>query len=105
MSLKPRNADRVAWAGSAMADFATATGLWEDLRTDPETALGDLLADLMHWCDACGATGRPAQVIDFEAALKRARAHYGNEANKHRGKVRKFSRIITPRTRNPAGTS
>jgi hypothetical protein len=98
MSLRPRNADRVAWAGSAMAAFAAAAGMREDLRIDPETAVGDLLADLMHWCDACGVIGLPAKAIDFEAALERARAHYGNEANKRRGKVGKSPRITTPPT-------
>jgi|GEM_PF-1729899 len=77
---KPRNTDRAAWGGLAMATLAAATGLAVDLRSDPETVLGDLLADLMHWCDACEASGHPARPVDFESALKRARAHYRDEA-------------------------
>ncbi len=44
----PRNTDRAQWAASAMAKFAAVTGLGEDLKTDPQTVLADLLADLMH---------------------------------------------------------
>jgi hypothetical protein len=33
----------------------------------------------MHWCDEHGADGRPGQPVDFESALKRARAHHGDE--------------------------
>jgi hypothetical protein len=83
-----------------MAAFATETGIYEDLRSDKETALGDLLADLMHWCDACGANGRPARAVDFEAALKRARAHYINEANEHRSRAGRS--IRPPRSQNPS---
>ena len=38
---------------------------------DGETALTDLLADLMHWCDEQG--------LDFETELNRADEHYTHE--------------------------
>jgi hypothetical protein len=59
------NGDRSAWAGVALALFRQVTG------TEDADALGDLLADLMHWADRKG--------YDFEAALDRARFHYEAE--------------------------
>ena len=52
------NDDRAAWAASALTAFMRCTG------TDPEDALGDLLANLMHWSDRNN--------YDFDAALDRA---------------------------------
>lgn len=92
---KPRNADRAAWGGRSVAAFAAATGLRADLGSDPETVLGDLLADLMHWCDARAPSGRLTQFVDFESALKRARDHYGNETADEQRKARRCSRIMT----------
>jgi hypothetical protein len=43
----------------------------KETGTDQEAALGDLLADLMHWTDRNGQ--------DFDAALDRARGHYEAE--------------------------
>jgi hypothetical protein len=43
----------------------------EDQIVDPETTIGDLLADLMHWCDAYG--------VDFNVALKRGQRRYEAE--------------------------
>lgn len=59
------NDRRAAWAGRAIAAFREATG------TDEEDALGDLLADLIHWSDRSN--------FDFELALDRARGHYAAE--------------------------
>jgi hypothetical protein len=59
------NFDRAAWADKAIDAFREATG------TDLEDALGDLLADLMHWADRAG--------YDYDAALDRARGHYEAE--------------------------
>ncbi len=42
------NALRAGWAGAAIACFRDTTG------TDPEDAVCDLVADLMHWCDRNG---------------------------------------------------
>lgn len=60
-----KNDDRASWAGSALATFIQVTG------TDLEDAMGDLLADLMHWADRHN--------YDFDAALDRARHHYEAE--------------------------
>jgi hypothetical protein len=60
-----KNYARAAWAGSALRHFQSKTG------TDYEDSLGDLLGDLMHWCDRNN--------FDFELALERARGHYEAE--------------------------
>jgi hypothetical protein len=59
------NDSRAIWAGAAVTIFMDITG------TGEEDALGDLLADLMHWADRHGH--------DFGAALDCARAHYREE--------------------------
>ena len=59
------NADRAEWAAAALRHFQCTTG------TDYEDAPGDLLCDLMHWCDRNN--------FDFELALDRARGHYEAE--------------------------
>jgi DNA-directed RNA polymerase subunit RPC12/RpoP len=59
------NDDRAAWAAAALAKFMEVTG------TDDESAVGDLLTDLMHWSDRNN--------YDFDAALDRARFHYEAE--------------------------
>lgn len=59
------NHKRAAWAGTAINAFIAETG------TDEENAIGDLLGDLMHWCDRNG--------YDMDAALERARGHYEAE--------------------------
>ena len=59
------NGDRAEWAGAALRHFQCSTG------TEYEDSLGDLLCDLMHWCDRNN--------FDFEAALFRAQGHYAAE--------------------------
>jgi hypothetical protein len=59
------NDDRALWAAVALHRFQQETG------TDDETALGDLLCDLMHWCDRNDS--------DFDASLSTARMHYEAE--------------------------
>lgn len=72
MSTAPRSPDpdnmndhRAVWASFAIAAFMRITGC------DQEDALGDLLADLMHWADRCQ--------YDFALALLRAQDHYEAE--------------------------
>jgi hypothetical protein len=60
-----QNDDRAKWAGVALDAFQAETG------TDDCDKLGDLLGDLMHWCD------RNNQ--EFEWALDRARNYYRQE--------------------------
>ena len=64
------NVSRAGWAGAALSTFMRETG------TDEEDALGDLLADFMHWCDRNN--------YDFEAALYRAQGHYEAETTGER---------------------
>jgi hypothetical protein len=59
------NDARSGWAARAIRAFREATG------TDEESALVDLLADLMHWDDR--------HHTDFEAARLRGREHYQAE--------------------------
>lgn len=59
------NDRRAEWAEAALAAFILETG------TDREDAPGDLLANLMHWCDR--------NQYNFEAALERARGDYHHE--------------------------
>ena len=76
---EPLNADRALWAALALSTFASVTGAQGDLRADPETTLADLLADLMHWCDADVTGGPLGQSLGFESALSRARRHFKAE--------------------------
>jgi len=76
---EPCNADRALWGAFAVVNFAGVTGQSQDVQTDPETVLGDLLGDLMHWCDTQKTSGGLKESIDFEAALERARNHYKEE--------------------------
>jgi len=84
----PRNADRALWGALAVVTFARVTGQSEDVQTDPETVLGDLLADLMHWCDAQKTNGSLEESIDFESALERAHDHYNEECLDEREHLR-----------------
>jgi hypothetical protein len=67
------------WGAFALFNFADVTGQSKYAEADPETVLGDLLADLMHWCDAQASNVRREQPLDFESALARARNHYAQE--------------------------
>jgi len=60
------NHDRAEWAAVALDTFIKHT------RTDAQSAVQDLVTDLMHLCDRSG--------LDFEAELERARRMYAEEA-------------------------
>lgn len=62
--------DYVGYAEQTLAFYAgiTASG-------DRTFALRDLLADLMHWCDAQG--------VEFDEELSRATQHYFTEGSEH----------------------
>jgi hypothetical protein len=75
----PSNADRALWGALVVAHFASATNRAEDVQTDPETVLSDLLADLMHWCDAQRSNGELRESIGFDSALERASDYYEEE--------------------------
>jgi hypothetical protein len=65
------NESRAEWAADALRRFQLTTG------TDDEDAPGDLLCDLMHWCDRNN--------FDFEASLDRANMHYAAETSDSEG--------------------
>ncbi len=59
------NKDRSGLAQQAVEAFATATGM----EAEPEEAvIGDLLCDLMHYCEQNG--------VEFDDCLGSARMHY-----------------------------
>jgi len=62
---EPTNSLRAHWAALCLRRFMELTGC------DLDDALGDLLANLMHW------TGQ--NDLDFDIALDRARLHYETE--------------------------
>jgi len=59
------NRARADWAVAALHSFMHETG------SDADTAVGDLLGDLMHACDRW-----PKKFGSFEEALHNARCHY-----------------------------
>jgi hypothetical protein len=61
------NARHAESARAALRHYRSVTG------ADCETALGDLLADLMHWSDRHN--------FDFALALSRAQGHYEAETS------------------------
>lgn len=63
------NSKRASWANTAIRAFQFQTG------TDDEDIIGDLLTNLMHWCDRNNH--------DFGIALDRARLHYEAETASH----------------------
>lgn len=75
----PKNSDRALLAGLAVSTFADVTGQDWYFESDPETILGDLLADLMHWTVAQQQNGKRTEPIVFESALDRARHHFEEE--------------------------
>ena len=59
------NSTRAGWASVALEAFAN------EVVTDPEDCLPDLLCAFMHWADNDGS--------DFDAHLSRARRYYESE--------------------------
>jgi hypothetical protein len=60
-----QNDERAEFAGAALAAFMEAT------RCDEEDAVGDLVANLRHWCDRNN--------YDWDLALARGLGHYEEE--------------------------
>lgn len=66
------NASRVREADALVMMFHAMTGVDPAPDADgPDTALGDMLAHLMHWAEAKG--------IDFDDCLRSGRMHYDAE--------------------------
>jgi hypothetical protein len=68
------NASRAGYAAKALIAYDRAKNNDEDIPT----AVGDLLADLRHFCDGHG--------LDFDALNDNGARHYGHEANEKRFK-------------------
>lgn len=75
MNTEPTNADRAEWAKHALATFIARTygGDHPDTmdRGDLETAVGDLIADLLHYTNQKG--------FDSDEILRSARFHFEAE--------------------------
>ena len=75
MTNEPTNADRAAWAKDALAVFTDKTfgGAHPDCmgRSDLECAVGDLIADLLHYAVQQG--------LDAGGIAQRAWGHFGWE--------------------------
>lgn len=70
MFTEPTNDDRAYWAQVALKSFARETRM-DTAGEDDETILGDLLTDLMHFCDR--------HDIDFQRKLIGATVNYEEE--------------------------
>lgn len=64
-----QNADRARWALAALQEFQRRTG------SENDTAVGDLLADLMHLCDRYPGYG------PFAHRYQEAERHYDAETS------------------------
>jgi hypothetical protein len=71
--MRRNNRIRAGWASAAVEAFAEQThqDTSGDLENDKPTVVGDLLANLMHYCDVYD--------MSFEDALSTARMHYEAE--------------------------
>lgn len=65
----PTNDERADWAFAACEEFAEATDL--DLGCELDTAIGDLIANLLHLADSRGFCA--------ETLWKRGKMHYDAE--------------------------
>ena len=68
------NADRASWAEVALLAYGKRTGTVRETvgdYEDPFLIVGDLLADLAHWCDRNN--------VDLQSAIRSATRHYQAE--------------------------
>jgi hypothetical protein len=68
------NEERASWAEVALLGYGQRTGTVGETvgdDEDPFLIIGDLLADLAHWCDR--------HDVDLQAALQYATGHYRTE--------------------------
>jgi hypothetical protein len=73
------NARRISLAASALLGFAEQTGIGDS--TEPaETAVTDLLTDIMHLCAHCWPVDG---AITFVSILNTARMHFDEESDEH----------------------
>jgi hypothetical protein len=72
MFTEPTNDERAEWAQVALNAFAKETRM-DTAGEDDATVLGDLLTNLMHWCDRNG--------VDFDTKLTGAVVNYETETS------------------------
>ncbi|KJV44432.1 hypothetical protein VH86_23825 [Pantoea sp. BL1] len=73
------NARLISLAASSLLGFAYQTGIADS--TEPaETAVTDLLTDLMHLCAHCWPDEGE---MSFDSALNTARMHFAEESDEH----------------------
>ena len=68
------NDERASWAEVGLQAYGQHTGTVGNAvgdDEDPFLIIGDLLADLAHWCDR--------HRVDFQAAIRYAARHYQKE--------------------------
>ena len=69
---KTTNDDRAEWAEKALDTFAEVTGLDRSGdKEDKELLVGDMISDLMHYCDREG--------LDWSVVTGRGGDHYREE--------------------------
>lgn len=73
------NARRISLAASALLHFADETGIGDS--TEPaETAITDLLTDIMHLCAHCWPLDG---AVSFDSTLNTARMHFAVESDEY----------------------
>lgn len=68
------NDERASWAEVGLVAYGQCTGTVEEMvgdDEDPFLIIGDLLADLAHWCDR--------HRVDLQEAIRYAAGHYQKE--------------------------
>lgn len=73
------NARRISLAASALLGFAEQTGIGDSTES-AETAVTDLLTDIMHLCAHCWPVDG---AITFVSILNTARMHFDEESDEH----------------------
>jgi hypothetical protein len=64
-----KNLERAGWAEKGLEAFGHTNGV--SFEHEPDSAVGDFLADLMHLCDRAG--------LNFDDLLDKGRRHYDSE--------------------------
>lgn len=64
------NRKRAKWVRRALEQFCLDVG--QDLKVEASDAVGDFLANLMHWC--------AQNNVDFEVCLRNGQTHFADES-------------------------
>jgi hypothetical protein len=71
LDMPAKNLERAGWAEKGLEAFGHTNGV--SFEHEPDSAVGDFLADLMHLCDRDG--------LNFEDLLGNGRRHYDAEVD------------------------